>query len=882
MTQKSTKNLGLLFIMFFAFLFLGMAQQTSNRWSLIGDGHIQWNVKSNDTHMDNVEMSGLQISAIIHYGVKKGMLNQRVHLVFPMLRTIPNDTHASLAHEIDFDSLGKIKINGKSIIEYPYKFSHYGFLSFNSHTKEGLDIKHQLFPSKDKPVFVDRIKIVNTTENNISFDLPKIEYVYKTDKKNGVSGVYEIKVISNKQGSYELAPNEEFNYALIYSARQSDTKDTYVSADFEYKKREKLVNKTYSELVFESPNKILNSFFAFAKLRAVESIFNTKGGLMHAPGGGRYYAAIWANDQAEYANPFFPFLGNLEGNESAINSFRHFARFINDQYKPIPSSIIAEGIDFWNGAGDRGDMAMIAYGAGRFALAYGDSNTAKELWPLIEWCLEFCKRKINKDGVVSSDSDELEGRFPAGNANLNTSSLYYDALISASLLGKELNKDKKQLDQYTSQAKVIKNAIEKYFGAEISGYKTYQYFKENLVLRAWIATPLTVDIFNRSEGTIDALYSDKLWTKNGLVSQANTENIKKSLMPFLDLIDLQGYDAHNVEFVTKLFNHPEITKDRYSQVKFDDSKWAKVKLPGKLEEIFKGTEPTVGIYWFRKKIKINNTDNDLELTFEGVIDDAARIYFNGQIVGTSIWNTVANKFIIPKSLLIKGKNTIAINLINGGGGGGFFGKIFLNNFSKEKISLNSEWNYNFFGYLGNYRYLIKGNEISKSLLNTQEKINSIYPRTSPVTFWDRATLYAFRGSLAAGETKRTIKYLKEYSERRLLGEHVPYPVEAYPEGNQRHLSAESALYCRVITEGLFGIRPTGFNSFSFSPKLPEGWNEMYLRNVKSFNHTYDIEVKRIKNNLSIKVFNKNHIFLDTMINNGEKIEIKMTNTVKFN
>jgi hypothetical protein len=57
---------------------------------------------------------------------------------------------------------------------------------------------------------------------------------------------------------------------------------------------------------------------------------------------------------------------------------------------------------------------------------------------------------------------------------------------------------------------------------------------------------------------------------------------------------------------------------------------------------------------------------------------------------------------------------------------------------------------------------------------------------------------------------------------------------------------------------------------------------MYLRNVKSFNHTYDIEVKRIKNNLSIKVFNRNHIFLETMINNGEKIDIKMTNPVKSN
>jgi hypothetical protein len=40
--------------------------------------------------------------------------------------------------------------------------------------------------------------------------------------------------------------------------------------------------------------------------------------------------------------------------------------------------------------------------------------------------------------VVFSDSDELENRFPAGKANLNTSSLYYDALISAVQLGKLL------------------------------------------------------------------------------------------------------------------------------------------------------------------------------------------------------------------------------------------------------------------------------------------------------------------------------------------------------------------------------------------------------------------------------------------------------------
>lgn len=60
---------------------------------------------------------------------------------------------------------------------------------------------------------------------------------------------------------------------------------------------------------------------------------------------------------------------------------------------------------------------------------------------LIEWCLEYCHRQLNADGVVKSDSDELENRFPAGKANLCTSSLYYDALVSAAYLGKALKKN---------------------------------------------------------------------------------------------------------------------------------------------------------------------------------------------------------------------------------------------------------------------------------------------------------------------------------------------------------------------------------------------------------------------------------------------------------
>jgi hypothetical protein len=289
---------------------------------------------------------------------------------------------------------------------------------------------------------------------------------------------------------------------------------SFEAAPEETKRREVLASLA-DKLILETPDPVLNRAFAFAKIRAAESIYATKGGLMHGPGGGTYYAAIWANDQAEYANPFFAFLGDQGGIESALTSYRMFARFMTPEYKPIPSSLSAEGASFWNGAGDRGDQAMIAYGAARFCLANGDRKTAETLWPLIEWCLEFLKRKTNADGVIDSDSDELEGRFPAGKANLCTAALAYDALRSAEALGRDLGKDEKLLQSYAERADALRQAIEQFFGAKVEGFDTYRYYQENDVLRAWICVPLTVGIFDRQEGTIQALFSERLWTRDG-------------------------------------------------------------------------------------------------------------------------------------------------------------------------------------------------------------------------------------------------------------------------------------------------------------------------------------------------------------------------------
>ncbi len=83
------------------------------------------------------------------------------------------------------------------------------------------------------------------------------------------------------------------------------------------------------------------------------------------------------------------------------------------------------------------------------------------------------------------------------------------------------------------------------------------------------------------------------------------------------------------------------------------------------------------------------------------------------------------------------------------------------------------------------------------------------------------------------ESKRRIETDDLEGHREFLemsGERVPYPVEAYPEGNMKHLSAESALYCRVITDGLLNIVSDG-NVFSCRENLPFLPNGVTLKNV---------------------------------------------------
>ena len=643
--------------------------QESTRWSLGNENQISWQPEKTDSHQDHIEMSGKSVSVVLRYGVQNGAFTLNKSMVWPMLRTIPNNTHASLMRRYGWNVLDMITVNGRAFTdEQVERISLKGILKVESKYDLGRrgqwKLVREYFPSTEHPALMECYSLINTGKTNLAIELPQVNQQSFTDPQKGVTGSFRIETRTDKWGHFTLQPNDTLHFSASISAYPSDKESIQLNGSEEKKKREALVNELMNKLVLETPDPIIDRMFAFSKIRGCESIYETKGGPMHGPGGESYYAALWANDQAEYINPFFPFVGYEYGNASALNSYLHFARFMNDEWKPIPSSIIAEGIDIWNGAGDRGDAAMIAYGAARYALAKGSKQEAETLWPLIEWCLEYCHKKLNEGGVVASDSDELEGRFPSGKANLCTSSLYYDALLSASYLCKEI--EKSGASTYLKQAGTLRKNMESYFGANVEGFDTYAYYEGNDILRSWICIPLTVGIDERAEATINALFSPRLWTKDGLLTQAGSE-----------------------------------------------------------------------------------------------------------------------------------------------------------------------------------------------------------------TFWDRSTLYALRGVYAVGATEKATEFMKKYSATRLLGDHVPYAIEAWPEGSQRHLSAESGLYARIITEGMFGIRPTGFKSFTLTPRLPNDWAFMNLKDIHAFDACFNIQVKRLESGKLEVIISNNGKEKKHIIKDGQTIKVKL-------
>lgn len=635
----------------------------ADRWALDGGAATVWKVESTKLpHKDFIEQGGRRAGQKVYYEIKADRTLAVVrYVVWPSIRMYhknPNNTNGHLMQLIG-NWVEPVITSGIRPLE-PMKVTEVrldGTLTIIGRSGE-IEIKRVIFPAFEKYTALERWTLTNRGDKPVPIAVANVRSALEMDGPRGRS---LIETSSDGPESATLEPGKPLSFSIQFSARPIGTAAVSVDAEAEERGRRDFIRKLNESLILETPDPMLNTAFTFAKWRVAEAMNDTRGGMMLAPGNLAYYAATWCNDNVEYAGPFFPFLGEAGGNAGSLNAYRQYIPYMKPTYERIPCSIIAEGTETW-GPFDRGDAAMYAYGASRFCLAFGDKAIAEELWKGIEWTLEYCKRKLTPEGVVASDKDELEGRLPSGPANLCTASLYYGGLRSAADLGRSLGKTQQAAD-YDQRADVLAVAIEKYFGATVEGFHTYRYYDGNDVLRAWICAPLAMGLFDRKQGTLDALFSSKMWSPDGLASK-----------------------------------------------------------------------------------------------------------------------------------------------------------------SGDKV------------------------------------------------FWDRSTLYALRAAFQAGDTERAIDRLGQYTRRRLLGEHVPYAIEAFPEGGQGHLSSESSLYCRIFTEGLFGILPTGLDRFTCTPRLPDGWPSMALRHVKALGSDFDLVVERSGQKLQVRVLQGGKVIQEKVIAPGETVE----------
>ena len=668
----------LLFLFLISSCLITQAQeiQKNTYWRITDRQSIVWDLSIDKPlpHSDNIEMAGSKVACIIYYAIDKNrnlLLNRDI--IFPQLRTFnksdePDSRSYRAYHRRTYgaESQPNIFHNNKILsLNKVDSVEIAGKLIFHHTPVQGITLTRTLMPSMSERVFVEKWQLRNTSSSEQVLTIGNTKY---NTSVAGQKGEYHLCTYSDAKPEIKLPPGESYSFAIYFSAGIDNEKTENFDLGQIEAQRDDFLNKMKDNFILQTPDITLNTLFYFSKIRAAENIFDSKMGIVHSPGGGNYYSGVWANDQVEYSGPFFPFLGYERGNIAAFNAYKMFLNNIPENFKPIFSSFEMEG-DLPCCGKDRGDAAMIAYGASQYALLLGDREKALELWPLIEWSLEYCKHKLNEHGVVMSTTDEMEGRISTGDANLATSSLYYGGLKFAAYLATELGYKSKSRD-YMKRHKEMATAIEKHFGHTLEGLDTYRYFDGNTNLRHWICLPLVMGINNRLEGTSKALL-DKLWTENGVLVEYNPDS-----------------------------------------------------------------------------------------------------------------------------------------------------------------------------------------------------------KRTPV-FWDRGTLYAFRGIFKAGSLDKSFERLLAYTHKRLLEDHVPYVVEAYPENNMRHLSAESALYCRIFIEGLLGFEQTGFKSFEITPHMPGGFDSYSIDKMYHAGAEISIKLKMEGSKIRIKIYKRDALIIDKPVNPGQKVSVKI-------
>jgi len=398
----------------------------------------------------------------------------------------------------------EVRVNNQPLKSgFPAAVTFDGMLTLTYPAAKGMIITRTVYPSMAKALVIEEWQVRNTTRQQVTVT------VAPARKVNLVEDNLAIVWSCPRVTAAAVKAGGVLSFSTCVQAKLAAKPDLAVDVAAEHAARRALADAAWSGPGrLETPEPALDVAFALQKLHVLETPIETIKGVITHNGSLTYSPGIWANDPVEYSSPLFPFFGDAELNRASMNMYRVWQDYCQKKgIVPFPGSF--EGPALKLTQRERGDDAMVLYGLSKFLLFQGDRAAAEELWPLIEFSAASVLRHTTAEGIIASQTDEMEDRYPTGTANLSTSSLAYGGYRLAARLAQALGKP--VAAEFDQRAGALRKSLEAYFGAEVGGFKTYRYYKGNTTLRGWILLPLAMGITERQEATVVALMSDKLW-----------------------------------------------------------------------------------------------------------------------------------------------------------------------------------------------------------------------------------------------------------------------------------------------------------------------------------------------------------------------------------
>lgn len=197
------------------------------------------------------------------------------------------------------------------------------------------------------------------------------------------------------------------------------------------------------------------------------------------------------------------------------------------------------------------------------------------------------------------------------------------------------------------------------------------------------------------------------WTSRGAFEQSDEFKNMIAAMPRAS--GLESLATRKKDVLLKAINALQGSlpdpgeEEQYKEPGYDDSHWARMKVPGYWEQAGLGLENLDGVVWFHKIFIVSEEGAGKPATLElGKIDDSDDSYVNGVKVG-SMKNQYADEriYTIPAGVLKAGKNLLAIRVVDTGGSGGIYGEPgnLSCTIAGKVLPLAGDWSFHIVSYL---------------------------------------------------------------------------------------------------------------------------------------------------------------------------------------